>query len=130
MIEISVAADSLVKLAGKVEKFTVTIGPALEARDQEFAEKLLAQVNKNASGRPGPNVVTGKYRSMFMIVNGRVVNPSPQTRRLEYGFSGTDSEGRVFHQPPFPHIRPAMTVVSREFRESLPRFVISVWRKS
>lgn len=34
-------------------------------------------------------------------------------RRLELGFSGTDSLGRVYNQPPYPFLAPAM-------REALP----------
>jgi hypothetical protein len=35
-------------------------------------------------------------------------------RRIELGFSGPDSLGRVYHQPPRPYVRPA-------YEEMLPR---------
>ena len=28
--------------------------------------------------------------------------------RLEFGFADIDSLGRVYNQPPFPHVRPAV----------------------
>ena len=34
----------------------------------------------------------------------------PQARRIELGFQGKDSLGRVFNQPPFPYLRPAAEV--------------------
>lgn len=33
----------------------------------------------------------------------------PYARRIEYGFSGADSLGRVYHQAAQPYLRPAMT---------------------
>ena len=35
-----------------------------------------------------------------------VGSPMPQTRRLEFGFAGADSLGRVYNQAPRPHWRP------------------------
>jgi hypothetical protein len=32
----------------------------------------------------------------------------PYGRRLEFGFTGTDSLGRNYAQPPFPHVQPAL----------------------
>lgn len=70
-----------------------------------------AAVKRRASGRPGPNVITGKYRNSIkfrMVRSGltpaaEVYTEAPQARRLELGFAGVDSLGRTFHQPPFPH---------------------------
>ena len=32
----------------------------------------------------------------------------PYARRIEFGFTGTDSLGRTYNQPPRPYLRPAM----------------------
>ena len=44
-------------------------------------------------------------------------------RRIEYGFSGTDSLGRSYNQPPHPYLRPAMDekkeAVAKEIGEAL-----------
>lgn len=44
-------------------------------------------------------------------------------RRIEYGFSGTDSLGRSYNQPPQPYLRPAMdekkSAVAKEIGEAL-----------
>ncbi|NIN66324.1 MAG: hypothetical protein GTO63_16865 [Anaerolineae bacterium] len=102
-------------------------------RDQE-AERLLDLTIRNASGRPGPNIVTGDYVSSFYIkksfLNFHVTNDSPQTHRLEYGFYGTDSLGRVYNQPPFPHMRPALQAVVPEYKKNLRGLVVQVWRES
>lgn len=75
---------------------------------------LETQIKANASGRPGPRAVTGDYRRNWQTRPGRnplevvVTNNSPQGRRLEYGFTDTDSRDRSYNQPPFPHVEPAI----------------------
>lgn len=64
---------------------------------------------------PGPNVATGNYRRSIQLTPTReggnpvayVHTNSAQARRLEYGFRGTDSLGRRYNQPPYPHFQPA-----------------------
>jgi hypothetical protein len=77
---------------------------------------LRTRVQAKASGRPGPNIVTGDYRrSISMSVESTptsttvtVGTNSPQGRRLEFGFHGVDSLGRYYNQPPFEHFGPAV----------------------
>lgn len=74
------------------------------------------QIKANASGRPGPRVVTGNYRRSWntrIVKTGDGISAVVGTNavygpRLEYGFSGTDSLGRNYNQPPFPHVAPAL----------------------
>ncbi|WP_425580769.1 hypothetical protein [Streptomyces thermospinosisporus] len=78
---------------------------------------LRVRIQKNASGRPGPNVVTGQYRASWDVkvtvaggqVSAMVFTNAPQSRRLEYGFVGVDRLGRQYRQPPYPHIEPAFS---------------------
>lgn len=80
---------------------------------------LETKIKANASGRPGPRVITGNYRrswtSTFAGGVGTVGTNAPQARRLEYGFVGPDSLGRMFNQPPYPHVGPAVTVIEPMF---------------
>lgn len=102
----------------------------LDRYNEQSTQRLLELVIQKASGRPGPNVVTGAYIGRFMIVDNRVVNPSPQTRRLEYGFSGTDSLGRNYHQPPFPHFRPALEEMRQEYRRGIVPLIRMTWNNT
>jgi hypothetical protein len=83
------------------------------ARDVVKHHAMLMQVRiqANASGRPGPRVITGDYRRSWntthLGMSSVVSTNKPQARRLEWGFYGPDSLGRVYHQPPFPHVGPA-----------------------
>lgn len=88
---------------------------------------LRTRVMANASGRPGPNVVTGDYRRsitvQFYAGDGQFIatvgTNLPQARRLEYGFHGADSLGRVYNQPPFPHFGPALDQVAGPFNAGI-----------
>lgn len=79
----------------------------------------IGHIRANASGRPGPNVITGQYRSSWEPEGRRIPygaectigTRQPQGRRLEFGFYGPDSLGRVYAQPPFPHVGPAIPVM-------------------
>jgi hypothetical protein len=78
--------------------------------------RLQARVKANSAGRPGPRIVTGDYNRSHGLEVGleggaataRVGTDKPQGRRLELGFRGTDSAGRTYNQPPFPHYGPAL----------------------
>lgn len=49
-----------------------------------------------------------------------IVGPAkPQGRRLEFGLVGPDSLGRVFHQPPYAHVGPAVETVSPLFVQAI-----------
>jgi hypothetical protein len=77
-------------------------------------------VKKNASGRPGPNVITGTYRRSILTlvteggdgIEGHIYTDAPQALRLEFGFRGSDILGRTFDQPPYPHFQPAVPEVA------------------
>lgn len=104
---------------------------------QVMATDLVRFVQQFASGRPGPNVVTGDYRSRIRIMSrsaGRtfstvdVGTDHPAARRLEEGFVGIDSLGRHYQQPAFPHWKPgilALGVSKKKYaailREALPK---------
>ncbi|OIJ97775.1 hypothetical protein BIV25_13285 [Streptomyces sp. MUSC 14] len=104
------------------------LGPAARARTRTItrhhAMLLRVRIQRNASGRPGPNVITGQYRASWDVrmttsggqVTAEVFTDAPQARRLEYGFVGVDALGRYYRQPPYPHVEPA-------FRQTEPAFV-------
>ncbi|MFE7119027.1 HK97 gp10 family phage protein [Streptomyces sp. NPDC057654] len=95
------------------------LGPAARARTRTItrhhAMLLRVRIQRNASGRPGPQVITGQYRASWDVrmsggagqVTAEVYSDAPQARRLEYGFVGVDALGRHYRQPPYPHVEPA-----------------------
>lgn len=99
--------------------------PRALAIHRHYGALLLVRVQRNASGRPGPNVITGEYRDSWQVettwrasgeVRTRVFTEHPAARRLEFGFVGADVAGRIYDQPPFPHAMPA-------FRETGPEWL-------
>jgi len=86
----------------------------------EYAKKLQETVRKNASGRPGPNVISGAYRdSIEFFVEDEMTagarTGAPQANRLEFGFTGSDSLGRYYNQPAFPHWQPARDEIGPQY---------------
>ncbi|MGW2719842.1 HK97 gp10 family phage protein [Streptomyces sp. NPDC001492] len=106
---------------------------AAETAMRHGAKALVVQVQRNASGRPGPRVITGKYRASWQsdvhragpVIVAEVGTSAPQGRRLEFGFVGVDSLGRDYNQPPFPHLGPAVNafgpLLVRELRGAVSR---------
>lgn len=94
---------------------------------------LLAErrIKANASGRPGPRAQTGDYRRSFTtqvstsrgLVVAVVGTNKAQGRRLEYGFVGADKLGRVYAQPPYPHVVPAFEQTEPEFLAAIAAIV-------
>ena len=123
-----------------LEEIGHQVGQAVETSVREYGMLLQNQVRVNASTGfhkpgaphidgtgPGPNVATGDYRRSISLefssgtldgeraVQGDVYTNSAQGGRLEYGFVGVDSLGRVYKQSPFPHFRPAADTIEPKF---------------
>lgn len=101
------------------------IGGAMRVR--YWGQILQTTVKARASGRPGPRAQTGDYRRSIdlefghdgMEVYAEVGTNKPQGRRLEHGFVGPDSLGRVFAQQPLPHFGPAFDEIEPRFTEDM-----------
>ncbi|MDJ0464985.1 hypothetical protein [Streptomyces sp. H27-C3] len=99
------------------------VGPATALAVRHEAMVLQALIRAGASGRPGPNAITGRYRASWQVqvvprrhgATATVGTFAPQGRRLELGFYGADSLGRVYAQPPFPHVAPALAQLQPGF---------------
>lgn len=97
--------------------------PAVVSVVQHYAMLLETAIKANTSGRPGPNAPTGDYRRSWtheISINGMSVEAvvgtnKPQSRRLEYGFVGADILGRIYNQPPYPHVGPAVEQIRPAF---------------
>jgi hypothetical protein len=109
------------ELADRLEHAAMKIGPAIQRGVRHTGEVGVARIRGNASGRPGPNVITGAYRNSWRpqtrsLPYGAVCTIGtdlPYGRRLEFGFTGTDSLGRNYNQPPFPHVQPALSFIGQ-----------------
>lgn len=97
---------------------------------EKSAHDLVSATQRNASGRPGPNAPTGDYRGSWRAralrdgpgdVAWEAGTDRPQANRLEYGFVGPDSLGRVYDQPPYPHHGPAVDVIEPRFRQAMEK---------
>lgn len=114
-------------VAGEILARAVKAKSKADALVAMYGAKYLTAVKAAASGRPGPRAVTGDYRRSINMElvrtplgSGAVIGTSaPQGRRLEYGFVGTDSLGRHYNQPPFPHFAPPLPKIVQELAMAL-----------
>lgn len=90
--------------------------------------RIKANASLPASGPPGPRAITGDYRASWNTqpqehsrdqVAYRVGTDRPQGRRLEFGFVGADALGRVYNQPPYPHVAPAVDAMGPSVRDMI-----------
>jgi hypothetical protein len=111
------------KIVAATSRRATTLNAELAAVVSHYGQLLNTRIKAHASGRPGPNAPTGDYRRSWVHTvtqegdTTRSVNGTnkPQGRRLEFGFTGADSAGRVYDQPPYPHVGPAFDEVRPEF---------------
>jgi hypothetical protein len=117
----------LADLAGRLDAAADRVGPETNRTVQQQARLLRALIMEHASGRPGPNIITGQYvgswqAEPFAVPDGggaEVGTRKPQGRRLEHGFYDmTDSIGRHYFQPPFPHVGPSVNELEDGYRDA------------
>lgn len=127
-LTMDVTRDELTPMLDRLDRIPQVVEPAMERLGLSLQTKIMG----NASGRPGPNVITGAYRnswstkavssgSVIMVVVG---TNAPQGNRLEHGFAGADSRGRNYSQPPFPHVEPAVVEMQQEMIDTLAREIL------
>lgn len=135
-VEWSIDAKELTDLANAIKRYQLRT--RLEVRNvmNRNATRLRNQVIRNASGRPGPRIVTGQYITTIKARRGRgsldrysvsVTSDHPAAYRLEYGFVGMDALGRMYHQPPYPHFRPAVAKIQPILIQELSRSLVKTW---
>lgn len=124
--------SQLTAYAGKLTAAIVKVRP--EKVTKHYGTILVARTRAKASGRPGPNAPTGRYRNSIKVryetdmATGAsmaiVYSEEPQSFRLELGFKGVDSLGRHYNQPPFPHFSTALADTERLFAGAAERLAI------
>lgn len=133
-MSIKINTRGLDRLLKKINRTPSLLERELDEAVQRYGHALLEAVRRHASGRPGPNAVTGAYRNAMVLEfrdgGAFVSNQSEQTRRLEYGFVGVDSLGRMYNQPPYPHFAPALAEVRPKFRADVAGAPLRAWRKA
>lgn len=125
------------ELAYRLERAADGVGTAIKRKVRHTGTLGVARIRANASGRPGPNVITGDYRASWRAVTRGIPygaqctigTDAPQGRRLEFGFYDmTDSLGRHYMQPPFPHVQPALPFLGDTLKEQVRAAVAEVFR--
>lgn len=135
MADVKLIAFGHVKAALTLTAEGVAVEEGMRSTVRAWGREAERIVRQNASGRPGPRVITGKYRSSIRAnyrygrgFDATVTSDAPQANRLEYGFVGEDSLGRHYNQPPFPHFRPAQQQIERDFPAAIEKAIANALR--
>ncbi len=116
--------DGAAKLSADLANAAAQVPALMAVAVEKSAGDLVGLAQQNASGRPGPNAPTGDLRGSISVedvetsvteVSRSAGTDRAQARRLEFGFVGADSLGRVFDSPPYPFMGPATDVVEPVF---------------
>lgn len=134
MAGVSIDSNALA-VARSIELHGVAVGRRAQKVVAHYGLMLQAKVKRNAalprSGPPGPRLQTGDYnRSITLrvgLLNAMVGTNKPQGRRLEFGFTGVDSLGRYYDQPPYPHFGPALDDIETPFVSALGAIMGAGW---
>lgn len=137
-IEVDVESPDLHLLVARFKSFRNKSQSGMRSVARMGAEELRKEIVNQASGRPGPEIVTGLYTMGFEVQEDTlffanqwvvsVVNENGvQWRRLEYGFTGIDALGRHYDQPPFAHIRPAIEIASPKIQRRAEEELVEWW---
>lgn len=113
--------------AARLTRSGMMLELAVDGVTRTYTKRLVAEIKNNASGRPGPNIITSEYHDSWTAVFtqgdgtlvGNAYTDKPQANRLEHGFHGVDSIGRAYNQPPYPHVLPAVLVIEPQFEAAL-----------
>ena len=121
----------IVRVGLELRAISAAAAAAVNRIEAQHALLLETRVKANASGRPGPRVITGDYRRSIVATRGGAVGfggtmggwtvctNAPQGPRLEHGFFGRDRLGRMYQQRPLPHFGPAVPPVEASFLAAL-----------
>jgi len=121
-------------LAAELGGASIHVEQGTSAIVEMYGELMATRVKAFASGRPGPNAPTGDYRrswtAEFTRKNGNAASQvgtnKVQGRRLEFGFVGADSLGRIYNQPPYEHLQPAIDVIEPLFYAAMSTYLKAV----
>lgn len=137
-MEFIVDSRELGALAKDLKAYNLRAKRNVNKTMNKYVDRLRAEVVRNASGRPGPRMITGRYANSIKARRGRgadsysilVWSDHPAARRLEYGFVGVDSLGRMYSQPPYPHFRPAVAKIEPKLHSAMAEVLARAWFSS
>ena len=123
-ISVEIDVSQFAAMRGRVANAAATIDAEVGQAVDWTLGFLRANVQVAASGRPGPEVDTNEFRSSWTTAKdgrhaGWVGSNTAYAWRLERGWYGADSLGRVINTRPFPSLEPSVRLVAPDFQRRL-----------
>lgn len=103
--------------AAQLEAAAAAIGPRLAAEVDIFEHRLAE------AWRAAVPQETGRTAATIHVEGNRVTSNAPNMHRLEVGFHGADSLGRVYDQEGQPALGPAFDRIVPEFETAVDGIV-------
>lgn len=122
---ISFTMTGWIPAANKIARAAGQIGIGMEFAAEQTADALRRSVQSFAP------VASGRFRDSWAVAKTgdaefMVGSNAPQAWRLERGFYGADSLGRVYNQAPQPSLGPGLEATAPVFERS----VMEWWKRS
>lgn len=121
--------SDLPAFSSAIRKLQKKVRQDVRQANVDTAVDTLMTLYKNASGRPGPEIVSGEFVSKMEVrIDGDGMgftagNPSPQAARLEMGFVGVDRAGRHYRQPSYPWLVPTFIEIKPIYVQRLRKAI-------
>jgi len=129
-----VEVEGIEQLRAKIRNMGEELANVLEDAASRGAMIVVKEAQLNsAKGGGFPSRITGNlFRSIPAVspvtvsktrnrVEVAVGSSAEYARRLELGFTGTDSLGRQYHQSPRPYIRPALVANRNNIEQEMAK---------
>jgi hypothetical protein len=114
----AVHVEGIREFDAAVDRLLGRVSAASERIARRGALLIEEAAKAHMDGRPGPFVRSGTLRRSVLTTSveriglatwrARIGPTVIYGRRIELGFYGADRLGRVYHQPPYPYMRPGM----------------------
>ena len=122
-------AESVRKSLSRMSGCEKDVGTALVAGAQLVRNEARLRAPR-VSGTLRKSIEVGNLQSFAGDVYVEVGTNLVYARRVEYGFNGADSLGRVYHQAAQPYLEPACEAKAREVGEEVEKAVRQLWAKA
>lgn len=111
----------------QMEACEQAVGRALVAGAQEVRNEA-RNLAPRKTGNLRRSIDIGNLQSSGGTVTVEVGTDVEYARRIEYGFNGADSLGRVYHQAARPYLEPACEAKSGDVEKKVEEAIGQLWR--
>lgn len=103
--------------AAHLDAEAAAIGPKVAAEVDVWEHRLAEEWRRRVTRRTGATAAT------IRVEDGATLSDAPHMHRLDAGFHGADSLGRIYDQAAQPALGPALELIEPQFETALESIV-------